>query len=249
MRMVYLGLRHSVKAARWSGRGAVRITPSPKRNASHRADTRPVTPAKAGAHRRDGSRPAQGWRNAQFLTRQCGHCSLGISHIATLFSRTVISVFSKLGRLRPFRDHEAIHFINSQRALPYDHFNICKITLDLCDIGLEPGNRASNPGSGDGPPVSAIPSPGRLQQMGVVEGAVAISEPGSAGDRALDIAACAVDGALDFEALGKAGGDRRGEGAASAVGVAGVDPRALPNPGPRSGHQDVRDGAAGEVPA
>ncbi len=39
----------------------------------------------------------------------------------------------------------------------------------------------------------------------------------------------AVDGVLDRETLGEPGGDRRSEGAAGAVGMAGVDPRALPH--------------------
>ena len=73
----------------------------------------------------------------------------------------------------------------------------------------------------------------------MVERAVAAAEAGSARDRALDVGASAVDGIFDPKALGEAGGDRRGESAAGAVGVAGIDPGALPDPCAPPGDEDV----------
>src|SRR5712691_13215524 len=78
---------------------------------------------------------------------------------------------------------------------------------------------------------------------------MAAAEPGGAQDRAPDVFARPLDRFLDPEPLRQAGGDRRGQRAAGAVSVAGVDPRALPNAEPSGACEDVVHRAAGEVAA
>src|SRR6516225_12024005 len=85
--------------------------------------------------------------------------------------------------------------------------------------------------------------------MRMVERPVAVTEPRRAGDRALDVISGTIDRALDAETLGDAGCDSRGEGAAGPVGVAGRDPRALPDLGAAGGDEDIRDGFSREMAA
>ena len=61
------------------------------------------------------------------------------------------------------------------------------------------------------------------------ERSVAAPKAGGAGDRALDIGAGALDRGADRHALGQTGSDRRGEGAAGAVGMPGFDAWAIPH--------------------
>ena len=74
----------------------------------------------------------------------------------------------------------------------------------------------------------------------MVERPIAAAEPRCASDRLLDVEARAVHGGLDAETLGETGCDRRGEGAAGAVSVAGRDPRALPYPDAARRDEDIR---------
>src|SRR5438105_9600936 len=83
--------------------------------------------------------------------------------------------------------------------------------------------------------------------MGMVERPLAMAEAGSADNCATDVFARLLDRGLDLEALRHAGGDRRGQCAAGAVGMAAVDPRALPDAQAGSGRENVVNRAAGEV--
>src|SRR5437870_13370839 len=83
--------------------------------------------------------------------------------------------------------------------------------------------------------------------MGMVERPMAMPEARSADNCATDVFARLLDRGLDLEPLRHAGGDRRGQRAAGAVGMAAVYPRALPDAQAGSGSEHVVNRAAGEV--
>src|SRR6516162_1891007 len=83
--------------------------------------------------------------------------------------------------------------------------------------------------------------------MSVVEGPVPAAETGRASNRTLDIISRTIYRGLDVETLSQAGCDRRGEGAAGTVGMAGRDPRALPDPGTAARNEDIGHGFPGEM--
>src|SRR5262249_54084747 len=68
-------------------------------------------------------------------------------------------------------------------------------------------------------------------------------------DRAVDIAARAVNRMLDVEPLGNPCSDCRGEGAAGAMGVPSSKARILPYPCTGRGDEDIRQRLAGEMTA
>src|SRR5260370_30049042 len=86
-----------------------------------------------------------------------------------------------------------------------------------------PALRHSCPASTLGPSyrIPRYPTLARVEGMGVVERPMAASQARRAGDRALDEGAGAVDCPFDGQALGHARSDRRCEGAASPMSMAG----------------------------
>src|SRR5262249_33955128 len=86
--------------------------------------------------------------------------------------------------------------------------------------------------------------------MRVVKRSVAAAEPGCAGNRGLNVISRALNRPLNPETLSEPGCDRRGEGAAGAMGVTGRDPRAFPDPdAAASGDEHIRNGRPGKMPA
>src|SRR5260370_23560472 len=100
-----------------------------------------------------------------------------------------------------------------------------------------PALRHSCPASTLGPSyrIPRYPTLARVEGLGAVERPMAASHARRAGDRALDEGAGAVDCPFDVQALGQACSNRRGEGAAGPVSMAGWRPPAVPPPGPRPG--------------
>src|SRR5271170_1190647 len=97
--------------------------------------------------------------------------------------------------------------------------------------------------------IPRYPTLARVEGMGVVERPVAASQARRTGDRALDVGAGSVDRLFYNQTLGQTRSDRRGQRAAGPVSMAGREPRAFPYASACFGHQHVRYGLAGEVPA